>query len=164
MGKVKRRPRRKLIKFMSLEKPITLEQLGTQDDPCFGKHYDPRTAECSRCGDSELCAIALGQLNKASRSKIEKKSRFKDLEELEIQSTKSPKEIRKEIKARVYELVRGAGKKGINKKEVIDDLFRVYMKDSYDQVKLGKILKKIVSKSIKISENKKSLLWYSNKS
>lgn len=64
--------------------PITLDQLGTDDDPCFGKHYDSSAPECQRCGDSELCLIKQAQLNSLTRAKIEEQQRFKDIEPEEL--------------------------------------------------------------------------------
>lgn len=64
--------------------PITtsVDVLGTDKDPCFGKHYDLTTKECKICGDSELCAICFAQSLNKTRAEIEKESHFKDLENL----------------------------------------------------------------------------------
>lgn len=73
-----RKPRKKTegIDFL---KPIDFSKIGTQDDPCFGKHYNLSTDECKRCGDSELCSVLFSlKLNK-DRAKIESKESFKDL-------------------------------------------------------------------------------------
>lgn len=64
-------------------KPITsIDVLGTENDPCFGKSYDLTTTECKMCGDSELCAIVFAQKLNKTRAEIEKESHFKDLEKL----------------------------------------------------------------------------------
>jgi len=65
--------------------PIDVTQLGSTDDPCFGKIYDPRASECKRCGDSEACIIAQQQKMLGKRDIIEKKNNFLDLIEPEIQ-------------------------------------------------------------------------------
>lgn len=67
----------------NLMEPIDVTIFGTDDDPCFGKEYNLSTPECKRCGDSELCAIVMGQNNHLKRAKIEKDNRFKDLEIVE---------------------------------------------------------------------------------
>lgn len=61
--------------------PVDITIFGSQDDPCFGKHNDPRAKECSRCGDAEVCAIVQAQRLHLKRLKEEKKQPFKDIEE-----------------------------------------------------------------------------------
>ena len=70
----------------NLMEPIDITIFGTDDDPCFGKGYNLSTPECKRCGDSELCAIVMGQNNHIKRKVIEKDNRFKDLEIVEKQA------------------------------------------------------------------------------
>ena len=70
----------------NLMEPIDITIFGTDDDPCFGKEYNLSTPECKRCGDSELCAIVMGQNNHIKRKVIEKDNRFKDLEIVEKQA------------------------------------------------------------------------------
>lgn len=70
----------------NLMDPIDITIFGTDDDPCFGKEYNLSTPECKRCGDSELCAIVMGQNNHLKRKVIEKDNRFKDLEIVEKQA------------------------------------------------------------------------------
>lgn len=70
--------------------PITnLENLGSDNDPCFGKEFDLTTDECKMCGDAELCSICFAQKLNKIRSEIEEESHFKDLEKLiDIKSVK----------------------------------------------------------------------------
>jgi hypothetical protein len=80
--KSNRKPRKdsKRITPKKAQKPLDVSMIGTEDDPCFGKLYEPATEECHGCGDSELCAIVhMHNLDKR-RKKIEKKQKFKDLE------------------------------------------------------------------------------------
>ena len=111
MGKdKKRKSRRELSKKLDVSKAITLDMLGTKDDPCFGKFYDPRAAECNRCGDSELCAIAMGQLNHLKRDKTEKSFNFEDIEELKINPKKKSellKDFKKELTLTIKDHTRG---------------------------------------------------------
>lgn len=79
MAKKDRVPRNK-TEDIDLMEPIDITQFGTDQDPCFGKEYNLSTPECKRCGDSELCAIVMGQNNHIKREKIEAEGRFKDLE------------------------------------------------------------------------------------
>lgn len=68
------------IDWKDAQKPIDISVIGTEDDPCFGKLYEPVTEECSGCGDSELCAIVHMHTLDSTRTKIEKKKKFKDKE------------------------------------------------------------------------------------
>lgn len=61
--------------------PIDIEVFGTDDDPCFGKLYDLSADECQRCGDSEFCALKMGQTLNKERKLIESKENFLDIEE-----------------------------------------------------------------------------------
>lgn len=79
MAKKERTPRDK-TKGVDLMEPVDITQFGTKDDPCFGKEYNLSAPECKRCGDSELCAIVMGQNNNLKRKEIESENRFKDLE------------------------------------------------------------------------------------
>jgi hypothetical protein len=82
-SKTKRKPRRDLLKagVDLLEKPLDIDVIGTNDDPCFGKLHDLKNETCSRCGDSEFCAIVFSQNLHLKRDKIESKQEFMDLEE-----------------------------------------------------------------------------------
>lgn len=78
----KRKIREKLSnKELDLLKPIDMLSLGSDDDPCFGKHHDLLAPECKECGDSEFCAIVKAQGLHQERLNIEAKQRFKDVEE-----------------------------------------------------------------------------------
>jgi len=63
---------------------IDVLKLGSDDDPCFGKLWDPKEKECRNCGESEICAIVKSQGLKIIREEIERDTRFLDLEEAEI--------------------------------------------------------------------------------
>lgn len=80
MAKKNSREPREKTQGIDLMEPINITQFGTDDDPCFGKEYNLSTPECKRCGDSELCAIVMGQNNHIKRKTIEDNNRFKDLE------------------------------------------------------------------------------------
>ena len=60
--------------------PIRMEDLGSDLDPCFGKHYDLRTEECKACGDQELCCIAMANHLGTTRAELNKKNSYKDIE------------------------------------------------------------------------------------
>ncbi len=81
---MKRMPRKKLSKDKSIDlmKPIPLDKIGGEEDPCFGKHYDLTATECGRCGDSEICAIVSAQKMNIKRKQIEATTQFKDLQNL----------------------------------------------------------------------------------
>lgn len=60
------------------ENSIDLSVLGTEED-CFGHIHDPNDNECKMCGDSALCLIVQGQVNRKKRLVEEKKSEFRDI-------------------------------------------------------------------------------------
>tara|TARA_R110000772_G_scaffold128201_2_gene235785 strand:+ start:670 stop:1101 length:432 start_codon:yes stop_codon:yes gene_type:complete len=94
-NKVNREDREKSPEFDSIDlmKPVDVTVFGTEDDPCFGKHYDLSTDECQRCGDHEFCAIAMGHKLNTQRKQIEKDNDFLDvIEEVEVE-TKAPLSI-----------------------------------------------------------------------
>jgi hypothetical protein len=101
----KRKPRKKLAKekeFKNPLKPFDFSKIGTENDPCFGKHYDVKTPECQACGDSELCLVAMSQNLAVKRKNLEGKSTFKDIEQ-DIEPTKDeivqvPKLVNRYIK------------------------------------------------------------------
>lgn len=80
--------KKQLIKRGQLEidfsKPldISLNDIGSNKDPCFGKVYDLSTEECRACGDSELCAVVMGQNLHLTRKQLNEKSSFKDMDVL----------------------------------------------------------------------------------
>lgn len=63
--------------------PFDINQIGSIQDPCFGKSYDLTTKECKLCGDSELCAFKLSQDMRITRKELEEKNKYKDLDTLE---------------------------------------------------------------------------------
>lgn len=107
-----------------------LEDLGTDNDPCFGKNYNLSTNECKMCGDSELCAICFAQKLNKTRAEIEQESHFKDLEKLI------------DIKG-VKKYMRGLIRKGISRKDILlksMDKFEITKKDArsiYKSIKHG---------------------------
>lgn len=140
-------------KFDTL-KPITIDQLGTKDDPCFGKHFSISAPECQRCGDSELCAIVLAQKNHVKRAKEESKGAFKDLEK---PKQIDKKEIRKRVVARILELVK-ASPQGVLYDKVLDDIKGSYSKFNLSLERLTTILKKTIKKHSLTHKNNK-LKW-----
>lgn len=78
---IERKPRTKLSKKIDIMQPITIDMLGNDNDPCFGKHFDGKNSACKRCGDSEICLAAMGQKTHKKRDKLEKESTYLDLEE-----------------------------------------------------------------------------------
>lgn len=161
MGKeIIREPRKKLAKKkMDLTIPIKLEQLGSKEDPCFAKHYDPRAPECGRCGDAEICAIAMGQKNHLLRNSAEKKGSFKDIEETKIVKDVDTKVIIKSIKNRVREMVKMNNGLPMDIQLVIDDVFYSYSKDGFGKKRIRKIIDKMVENSDMLTLRKNTLIW-----
>jgi len=82
MPRKDRKPRENLVnQDLNTMEPIDIMELGGDNDPCFGKHHDLKAEECERCGDAELCQIAMSQNLHKKRLLIEAKSSFKDLDE-----------------------------------------------------------------------------------
>lgn len=160
MAKIKRRSRDKVRKKVDILKPIDfkLEDIGGDKDPCFSKHYDPKASECSRCGDSEICAIAMSQLNHIKRNIVEKSQRFKDMEEKDIPK-KDPKEVRMELKKSIRTLVKDAGETGIEKDQLIDEIYARYNYQGFNKIRIGKILDIVISKSNNIIKSKTKIKW-----
>ena len=77
----KRKPRQTASENNSLYhlEPFDVTKLGTEDDPCFGKHNDPKAPECQRCGDFEFCSIITAQNLRRLRGKKEKEIEYKDI-------------------------------------------------------------------------------------
>lgn len=96
-----RKSRKKLAPKVDLLKPLLLQdifKLGSKDDPCFGKLYDPKHETCRRCGDMEVCAIACGQALHTTRNEVEQSTNFLDMEEKEIDAMSPAKKARKLIR------------------------------------------------------------------
>lgn len=87
--------------------PLTLENIGSNGDPCFGKAYDLSTKECKLCGDSELCAIKMSQMLNVTRKELEDKNKYKDLDVLEDV-------------AGMKKYIRGLIRKGKERKEIVE--------------------------------------------
>jgi hypothetical protein len=150
MAKNKREARKNLAKKVDTTVPVSIELLGTDKDPCFGKLNDPRHPICQRCGDIEICAIAMGQVNHVKRAIEEGKHAFKDIEEAAIPPGKHKKDIYKRIKEMLKQ-----GK--VSRDEIIKDVYGKYMSEIYTQKKIGRMLDFILKKY------KKQILTKQNK-
>ena len=69
-----------------LLKPIDVLSMGSDNDPCFGKHYDLLAKECRMCGDSEFCAIVKSQNLKINNLLESGDQKYKDIEEAKVVS------------------------------------------------------------------------------
>jgi hypothetical protein len=135
MGKIKRKARStQKKKGLSLLKPITMEMMGTEEDPCFGKHLDPRTPECSRCGDSEICAVMMHHNNALLKAKAEKDNKFMDLEGDKLAD---PKEVKKKVKLRIRELIKI---KDQPIEKVVDDVHNIYVMHGWSKPRIKKFI------------------------
>lgn len=94
-------------------KPVNMNSIGGNDDPCFGKGYDLSTTECKQCGDSELCCLKFSQLVGKTRKQLEKDNQFKDLEILVDEKA-------------VKKTIRALKRKGEDKKAILDKLQAKY--------------------------------------
>ena len=85
---------------------IDVTQLGSNNDPCFGKGYNLSTKECKLCGDSELCALKMAQVLKITRKELEEKNHYKDLDTLE------------DVEG-IKKYMRSLKRKGLTRKEIV---------------------------------------------
>lgn len=115
MARKKKETKVDLIKVDKVDifKPLSLEDIGSNNDPCFGKEYDLSTKECKLCGDSELCAIAFAQSMRTTRKEMETASHYKDLDVLI--DTKGIKKY-----------IRTQKRNGDDKKTIIQKVMRKY--------------------------------------
>lgn len=113
--KKKKETKGDLIKLENVDifKPLSITDIGSNNDPCFGKSYDLSTKECKLCGDSELCAIAFAQSMKTTRKDLESQNHYKDLDVLV--DTKGIKKF-----------IRGLKRNGEEKKAIIQKVMRKY--------------------------------------
>lgn len=93
--------------------PISLDMIGGNNDPCFGKGYDLSTEECKQCGDSELCAIKFAAELGKTRKQLEEENHYKDMESLI------------DVKA-VYKSIRAYKRKNLKMSEILDRLQAKY--------------------------------------
>lgn len=137
-------------KITDLSSPITLAELGTDNDPCFGKHFDPKSEHCRRCGDSELCIIKMGQLNHKTRSKVEKEHDYRDTEEI------NPlQDARKKARKRMVELIKSISP---DKDFLINEVYSIYFVHKVTKPMIIKILEKLKT-SGKVTINKNKVTW-----
>lgn len=80
MAKEKKKKKLPDISKGDILKPIDIDSIGSNGDPCFGTKYDLTTAECKMCGDSELCCIKFAAAMGKTRKELEKENDYKDLE------------------------------------------------------------------------------------
>lgn len=72
----------RIMKKGDILTPIKLSDLGSENDPCFGKLYDLTQDECKMCGDSEICCIKTAEYLGKTRKELEEKHQYKDLDNL----------------------------------------------------------------------------------
>lgn len=119
----KRKARKETVQAEEFLKPIDITKFGTDDDPCFGKHYNLSESECKRCGDNGLCAIVTAQKLSIERKNIEGEQKFKDLE----RGSKENKALESWIKDKISEgisrvdiIKKAKSTFGVNREEVKD--------------------------------------------
>jgi len=152
--KIKRKPRNKMSKEVNLLYPVNLEDFGTDKDPCFGKHNDPKAPECQRCGDCEICAVVQSQNMHIKRGEVEKGQKFKDINNEIKHTALDLKDIKRFIRNYLKTL------KG--QYVLIDTLTNeVVINYSIKKAKAIKIVTDLGEKSehIKFTKNKLKLKW-----
>lgn len=161
MAGKKRKPRKNIqvANKLSTLYPISITEFGSEKDPCFGKLYDPKHDTCGRCGDSEFCSIAMAQNNHVNRLKVEKTTKFKDIEEQNIKPTSDKKALKKEIKSLIRKMIKEAGKGGIPESIIINAVSASYGKDGFTRIGIGKIITKLHSNNSNITFKNNMYLW-----
>lgn len=87
MAKDNREARQKPKEHKKLDPmtPFSYLNLGSEDDPCFGKLYSIKSKICSKCGDCEACAVVTSQKGFIkSITAQNSKSEFLDIQEGEL--------------------------------------------------------------------------------
>jgi Na+-translocating ferredoxin:NAD+ oxidoreductase RnfC subunit len=138
---IKRKKRNKIDKSkLDMTVPLDILKLGSEEDPCFGKHHDPKAEECGRCGDAEICSIVCGQKLHLKRENIEKEKKFKDIQKDETKTEKTLNQL-------VMDKLKSKG----GKMRVI--VLAKYIKESLPQYKEHdiKVVKKAVLDKFKVS-------------
>lgn len=159
--KEKRVARNDQAKNFNLLFPIDITQLGSEDDPCFGKLHDPKDPVCISCGDCELCQIMHAQSNHDIREKVEKKGKFKDLEEKEIYD-KMDKDAGSNESVDMKKLKKYIRKVIRNEKKLSLEEMEFFIKDThptYPLKKLKSLLTKLAEKSGKFTFKNDTLKW-----
>lgn len=149
----KRKARKKKSKeITNLLIPITLDDLGTTNDPCFGKHFSPQATECMRCGDAELCQIATTQNQHILRHKEEAKGEFMDINEKGVLGESTMKDVKKDIR----KVIRKQGKIELN--VLVNDIVYRHPK-LLTPAKAEKLIKRMVANTDKFKLQKNHLVW-----
>lgn len=146
----KRKPRR-MTKGIDFLKPINIKDLGTKDDPCFGKYNDPKASECMRCGDCELCAVATAQNLVSKRTKIEGKQKFKDLES-------HPKQTIKSIRVKIKEYLKPYRGQYISILDIINYARQSDLNEALCQKAIALMVKKFPDR-YKFNKSKTKIQW-----
>lgn len=118
--KIIRKPRHKInTKNMDLLKPIDLTIFGGENDPCFSKHFDPKADACQRCGDSELCSIAMSQRAHLLRQREEAGMILRDLHEPKMTYHQyAESKLEANTKIDLIETCKGIRKDVLNKEKI----------------------------------------------
>lgn len=135
----KRKSRKDIVKKVDTTKPLTpieLTKLGTEDDPCFGKHFDLTADECKICGDCNVCSIVFNATTEKKRDKVEKEHRFKDLE---LEGKKKDKHLKETKESK---LVKRLLEKGMPTIKIVKRLVSKFEMDKAKAKKLVKSIKK----------------------
>jgi hypothetical protein len=91
--------------------PIDISIFGTDEDPCFGKHYSLEAKECKRCGDAQVCSIICAQVRNVTRAEIESKDNYKDIQT----ETEVPNLDLHDISLNIVKLVKKKGDQRVTK-------------------------------------------------
>lgn len=88
---IERKRHKKKKHHIDIMKPIIAADLGSENDPCFGKHYSIKADECKRCGDADVCAI-ISQTKLIKEIEEEStKSEYLDVQEAELVDSQNKK-------------------------------------------------------------------------
>ena len=120
MKRVPRKEPKEHKQIDRMEPIINFENLGGENDPCFGKHYDLKAKECKKCGDCEICAIVSSQKGLMKQiGKQEAENSFKDLDEAKLI---------KEQNLQIEDLIKRKVKKNPDKWLTIEKMVPVFVK------------------------------------
>lgn len=152
---IKRKKRSKVdMEKLDFSKPIRLEDIGSTQDPCFGKHFSLEASECSGCGDAQVCAILVAQKLHTDRSKQGNKQAFLDIEESKLINPQI-------LLSFIVVTFQRSGTNLLPLSKVMERINKRFNSAGHiDRVTLGKLVRKVIIGSPKLSTVKKNEVRY----
>lgn len=140
--------------------PFKYKDLGSANDPCFGKLYSIKAKECKLCGDCEACAVVTSQKGFIeSITKQNAKQPFLDIQEGELIDSQN-----KQMLTYIQKKVKKSQTKQFSIKKLVEkfvEKFNLIEADS-ESVRQRAILMISKSKIISLTKDKKKYEYKEN--